>query len=202
MAKKKKKTKVAKKPKKNMEPIGAMGISAARTVGLTEAEIIACETKGELSEAIARKDNAPITETSPLNKAFIARAKKLGVTDDKIAMYPDSDSLKQFLDMISPQTNPDAKVKAGVLPEPKVYDKGMPDIFELESKLNIMEPKNRVQFDEANLQAELRRINRKYGAQKPVRITSDKSFNITRDKNKLNQGIKVVVTKFKIFFKG
>ena len=138
-----------------------------------------------------------------IDAAVISRAKKVGLTDDRIALYPNTESLKTALDGMSPQTNPDARVKPGVIPEPKVYDKGMPDKFEIESKLETrLMSLNRNQFDENNLQAKLRWINRKYGVQMPVKIVKSMTFKPVNAKNEQNQNTKVLVTKFEIFLKG
>ena len=119
-----------------------------------------------------------------------------------IAVYPDAESLKKACDGISPRTNPDARVKEGKIPPPVKYTDKMPDKFEFES---AMEEKflsaSRAQFDENNLQLELRKINRKYGAQKPVRITKDMNCNAVKGKNKDKQMARMLITKFTIFMK-
>lgn len=132
-----------------------------------------------------------------------ARAKnKAGMSDEMMAAYPHAESLKAACDAIHPQSNPDAFPKRGSAPLPVKYEDNMPDKFEIDS---MMEAKfisqNRVQFDENNLKAELRRINRKYGAHKPVKIVKTTTFNQVNGKNADRVACKVLVTHYEIFFK-
>lgn len=183
------------KTTKENKQITAMLISTAETVGLTQAEIIACEDADALVTAI---NNVADKKLTPLKK----RARKIGMSDAMIASYPDALALKRACDKISPKTNPDFRAQPGKVPEPVVYDK-MPDKFEIDSKLECkFISQNRAQFDEANLQAELRRINRKYGPQKPVRTVRTMSFKAVKgidEKTKLS--VKFFVTHYEIFMK-
>jgi len=119
--------------------------------------------------------------------------KKIGMSDAMIASYPSAEALKQACDGMHPKSNPDARIKEGKRSEPVKFDENRPDKFTLES---VMETKfamqNRLHFDEGNLQALLRNINRQYGEQKPVRIIKD--MNLVPKKREL-------VTKFEIYFK-
>ena len=119
--------------------------------------------------------------------------KKVGLSDERISSFTDAESLKQFLDGIHPNSNPDARVTQGKPPEPAKFEENMPDSFTLES---ILEAKfistNRDHFDNKNLQDFLLRINRRYGTQHPVRILMDRSFVV---KNR------ELLTKYTIFYK-
>jgi hypothetical protein len=131
------------------------------------------------------------------------RARKIGLADDQLKGYPDEVAVKAACDRMSPGSNPDGKVKAVVLPkvEPTVGE-GMPDKFEFESKMETeFVMGSRSQFDENNLRAELRRINRKYGPQKPVRIDSSRSFKAVKGKNAEHRNCKFLVTTYEIFMK-
>ena len=91
------------------------------------------------------------------------------------------------------KSDPDARIKEGKPPVHPKFEENMPDSFTLESVIEAkFVQKNRSQFDESNLQAFLRNINRRYGAQKPVRIVKDISFVAKKYE---------LVTKFTIFFK-
>ena len=119
--------------------------------------------------------------------------KKIGMTDVQIAAHPDAESLLQYANGIHPGSNADARVKEGERPEPMKFEENMPDSFTLESVLEAKFIKtNREHFDRGNLQAFLRRINRRYGPFKPVRIVTDKSFVVVK---------RELVTKFTIYFK-
>ena len=135
--------------------------------------------------------------------ALYDRARKIGMSAEMIATYPDEDALKKACDGISPQTNPDARPKEGVIPPPKVYDK-MPDKFEFDSKLEAkFITQNRASFDENNLKAKLRRINRRYGAQKPVKIVKTVTFKPVKGiDEKTRLSCRFLVTHFEIFMKG
>jgi hypothetical protein len=53
----------------------------------------------------------------------------------------------------------------------------MPDKFEFESRMEYKPMMgNRPQFDEQNLQAELRRIRRRYGNVEPVKVVKTATF--------------------------
>lgn len=102
---------------------------------------------------------------------LIQRAKKIGLSDEQIATYPDAESLKRKCDEISPRTNPDAQPKRGKIPAPAKYDDSLPDVIEFDSKLEAkFITANRAQFDEASLKDKLMFLNRKYGPCEPVSI--------------------------------
>lgn len=198
----KKAKKAAKKENENKEsppPVEfpAMLVATAETVGLTQKQITACKDVEALKAAIT--ELAPPVE---FPAKLVKRAKKIGMSPEMIAVYPDAESLKRACDGISPRTNPDARVKEGKISPPVKYTDKMPDKFEFES---AMEEKfisaSRAQFDENNLQLELRKINRKHGPQKPVRITKDMNCNAVKGKNKDKQMAKMLITKFVIFMK-
>lgn len=189
--------------------ITAMMISTAETVGLTQAEIIACEDAEALEAAIKNHPDGGVAIYRTDGKEILipqtlyVRAKeKVGMTNEMMATYPDIESLKKACDRIHPKSNPDAYPKQGEAPKSVKYEDNMPDKFEVDS---MMEAKfisqNRAQFDEANLQDELRRINRKYGAHNPVKIVKTTTFNQIRGMNKDRIACKVLVTKFEIYFK-
>ena len=119
--------------------------------------------------------------------------KKIGMTDVQISAHPDAESLLQYANGIHPGSNVDARVKEGVRPEPMKFEENMPDSFTLESAIEAKFIKtNREHFDRSNLQAFLRRINRRYGPFKPVRIVQDMSFKVVH---------RELVTKFTIYYK-
>lgn len=140
-------------------------------------------------------------KTSKFPKELYDRALKIGLAKEVIEAFPDAETLKAKCDAISPRTNPDAKPKEGDVPEPKDYSK-VPDQFEFESRLEArLLSCNRRQFDEANLQAELRKMNRKYGSHKPVRVLRDECGEPIKGKNKVGQNAKMYVTKFTVIYK-
>jgi len=119
--------------------------------------------------------------------------KQIGLTDVQIAAHPDAESLLQYANGIHPKSNVDARIKEGVPPEPMKFEDNMPDSFTLESVLEAKFVKtNRDNYDRGNLQAFLRRINRRYGPAEPVRIVQDRSFKV---KNR------ELITKYTIYYK-
>jgi hypothetical protein len=133
---------------------------------------------------------------------LIRAKKKVGMSDIQIANYKTPEELKQFLDSVSPQTNPDAKAKRSKPPKQKQHTERMPDKFEFDSKLEVrLIGVNRTQFDENNLQLELRKINRKYGAQMPVKVVKTVNYGVVNDVNKEKQRAKMLITHFEIFMK-
>lgn len=127
---------------------------------------------------------------------------KAHLSDSQIAIYPDVESLKAFCDRVHPASNPDALPKQGVRPEPVVYEKGMPDKIEFESKFERKPfATNRPQFDEQTLQTELRKINRKYDIHDPVRVTFDRSYDPVKGMTKDNRSVKFLITKIVVYFK-
>jgi len=98
----------------------------------------------------------------------------------------------QYANGIHPKSNVDARIKEGVPPEPMKFEDNMPDSFTLESVLEAKFVKtNRDNYDRGNLQAFLRRINRRYGPAEPVRIVTDRSFKVAK---------RELVTKFTIYY--
>ena len=137
---------------------------------------------GGTTDAIAPSSD---TELAPLEFAagLLDRAKKVGLTQEQIETYPTAADLLDALNAMSPKTNPDIKVQPATDKE-KVIESDVPDKFEFVSKLERkFISKNRAQHDEQNLQAELRRINRIYGAQKPVKIVATTEFEADKDNN-------------------
>lgn len=127
---------------------------------------------------------------------------KVHLSDSQIAIYPDVESLKAFCDRVHPASNPDALPKQGVRPKPVVYEKGMPDKIEFESKFERKPfATNRSQFDEQTLQTELRKINRKYDIHDPVRVTFDRSYDPVKGMTKDNRSVKFLITKIVVYFK-
>lgn len=127
-------------------------------------------------------------------RALYKRAsKKIGLTDVQISSYPDAESLKQALDGMHPQSNPDARISQGKPPKIRNFEDNMPDSFELESVIEAKFIKaNRDNYDRGNLESFLCRVNRKYGVQKPVRIVQDRSFKVVK---------RELVTSYVIYYK-
>lgn len=178
----------------------------AVAAGMLVEDMAALLTCGALAYALQEQD-PPTGAGTPSAVEFppelLERAKKkVGLTDVQIATYRTPELLKKFLDGVSPKTNPDARPKISKPAKPKQFDENRPDKFEFESR---MEAKfltmNRPQFDEATLQQELRKINRRYGAQKPVRILKDVNCKPVKGKNKDKQTANMLVTKFTVFMK-
>lgn len=130
---------------------------------------------------------------SKLAPALIKRAKKVGLNKQQIANFTDSVKLKNYLDGISPQTNPDAKTKPGMPPKPVIHPEPMPAKFEFETKMESkFISQSRTQFDENSLQAKLRENNRKYGPGLPVKVV----------KTVINKPVKgMLTTKFEVFMR-
>lgn len=137
-----------------------------------------------------------------ISDAVYKRARKtVGMTNDQIASYRTEELLVKALNGMHSKSNPDAKVKSVEVPEqPRVEDK-MPDKIEFESRLEAMSMQNRVQFDEQNLQLELRKINRRFDTQKPVRIVADKSNKPVSGKDEKHRMAKFLVTKYTVYYK-
>lgn len=135
-----------------------------------------------------------LAQIEKYGEALYDRCRKvIGLTDVQISAHPDAESLKQYANGIHPKSNPDARVKEGVRPEPPKFAENMPDKFELESVLEAKFIKsNRDHFDRSNLQGLLRRINRKYGNHDPVRIVTDQSCKVVK---------RELITKFTIIYK-
>ncbi len=60
---------------------------------------------------------------------------------------------------------------------------------------------NRASFDNNTLQAEMRKINRKYGTQKPVRITTDQACKAVDDKDERGISVKYLITHYVVYYK-
>lgn len=146
---------------------------------------------------MTKKQAKKQAKLNPLYK----RAKKAGVTKEQMDSFPDDEARKAYLDRVSPQTNPDARPKEGT-PKPAQQFEPMPDKFEFDSKLEaqfIMT--NRIQFDENNMQAKLREINRKYGPGKPVKIVKTMTFKPVKGVTKDKLSAKFLITHFVVFMK-
>ncbi len=119
--------------------------------------------------------------------------KEIGMSDAQIASYSSTEALLQAANGMHPKSNVDARVSEGKPPKNVVFEENMPDSFTLESVLEAKFVKtNRDHYDRGNLQAFLRRVNRRYGPQEPVRIVQDRSFKVVK---------RELVTKFTIYFK-
>jgi len=130
------------------------------------------------------------------------RAKKVGFTDRQIEQFANDDILNATCDSVSPQTNPDARPKRGIVPEKKDRPDDMPDQFDFVSELECRQSTtNRAQFDRDNLNAELRRINRRYGSYEPTAIERDASKTPIDGKDKHGRDAKLLVTKYTIYYK-
>ena len=142
-------------------------------------------------------EKKPELEQSPAAKygedLYKRASKKIGMTDAMIASYPDADALLKACNGMHSKSNPDARTKEGVPPVGVKFEEDRPDVMTLESILKAaFVQQNRGMFDETNLQAFLRNVNRRYGAQKPLRIVKDMS--LVAKKHEL-------VTQYMIYFK-
>ena len=129
--------------------------------------------------------------------------KKIGLDDSQIVAFPNVAALKKFCDKAHPASNPDARPKAAVIPppEPKPVD-GPPDKIEFDSKLEAQfVTRNRASFDNNTLQAEMRKVNRKYGTQKPVRITTDQAQEPVDGKDERSISVKYLITHYVVYYK-
>ena len=150
----------------------------------------------------AKKKTSEHVAKLKFGKVLADRCKKVGIPFEKVNAFTSVDELKQYLDGISPNTNPDSKVQPGETPEPKVYEDGMPDKIEFESKIEAQFiGGNREHHDRSTLNAKLRLMNRKHGTQKPVRIVKDENCVPVRDKNESGQTARMFITKFTVYFK-
>lgn len=163
-----------------------------------------------LKESITANSSKPILITRDdesileLTPDLYKRARKIGLTDDQLKAYPDAVAVKAACDRMSPGSNPDAKVKAVVPPKAKLVEGGeaVPDMIEFESKMETsFMMGNRSSFDENNLRARLRKINRRYGTQHPVKIVKTTNFKQIKGKNEQHQNCKFYVTTYKIYLK-
>ncbi len=148
-----------------------------------------------------KKQNRIRTKLNIPQALYDRARKQIGMSVEKIASYPDAKSLKAYCDKVSPRTNMDARPKRGKVsvPERKIAPI-VPDKFEFDSKMEVSKFQNRTQFDNANLQAELRRINRVHEAQ-PVRIITDSGMKPVQGKNKFGQSARLLVTHYTIIMK-
>ncbi len=136
-----------------------------------------------------------------IDAALLERAKKkVGMSPEQIAIHT-AVSLKAYCDGIHPTSNPDAKPQRGVVPKMEPSNESMPDVFELDSKMDASSYINRAQFDEANKQAELMRINRTYGAQSPTRIVKDTNMVPVQGKDEQGRTARMFVTKYTIYMR-
>ncbi len=144
----------------------------------------------------SKSKGAVVRELTELEK----RAKKIGVRKEQLDSFPDDAARKAFLDKISPKTNPDARPKSSDSVKTTTVFPDMPDKFKFVSKMEAQfVSQNRAQFDENELQAELRRIRRRYGSCDPVKIIMTKVFKpvdgVTKDKVQA----KLLITGYEIF---
>ena len=136
-----------------------------------------------------------------ITKAILDRTKKIGVAFDKLKAHASREALVEYLNKISPATNPDAKPQRSKEPAYSQH-KPMEDKFEIESKMEAkFISQNRSQFDEGKLQEELRRINRVHGPGQPVKIVKTSTFKPVNGVNKKRQAVKFLITTYEIFFK-
>lgn len=198
MAKKKKAVK--KRAKKKRAKIPAIG-KIPDTGPATEVEPAECSHSGPCAycgkEAISGQ--SPPCQCYKLADKGISQSlytrcrKEIGMSDAQIASYSSEDALLQAANGMHPKSNVDARIKEGTPPKNIIFEENMPDSFTLES---VLEAKfistNRDHFDRGNLQAFLRRINRRYGPFEPVRIIQDRSFKVVK---------RELITKYTIFFK-
>lgn len=127
--------------------------------------------------------------------------KKIGLDDSRIAGFPNARALKKFCDKTHPASNPDAMPKAADIPPPAAKLEP-PDKIEFDSKLEAQfVTANRASFDNNTLQAEMRKVNRKYGTQKPVRITADQACKPVNDKNERGISVKYLITHYVVYYK-
>ncbi len=136
-------------------------------------------------------------------QALYDRAKKVvGMTDNMMVSFGTVAGLKNACARIHSKSNPYAQPKLEVVPPAPVYEDKRPNLFEYNSKLESkFISQNRAQFDEANLQQELRRINRKYGPQKPVKIVSTMTFKPENGVNEHRLSAKFLVTHYEIYMR-
>ncbi len=127
--------------------------------------------------------------------------KKVGLDDSQIAAFPNATALKKFCDKTHLASNPDARPEVGATPPPKaVLDP--PDKIEFDSKLEAQfVTMNRASFDNNTLQAEMRKVNRKYGVQKPVRITTDQAMKAVDGKSDRDISVKYLITHYVVYYK-
>lgn len=129
--------------------------------------------------------------------------KKVGLDDSRIVGFPNAAALKKFCDKTHPASNPDARPQTGPDPDRVGGVAGPPpDKIEFDSKLEAQfVTVNRASFDYNTLQAELRKVNRKYGAQKPVRITTDQAQKPVDDVDKQGVSGKYLITHYVVYYK-
>ncbi|KKN04867.1 hypothetical protein LCGC14_1092950 [marine sediment metagenome] len=125
----------------------------------------------------------------------------IGMRNEQIAAYGSEVSLVAAMNRMHPKSNPEARVKAVEVPEQPRVEDNMPDKIEFESKMEARSMANRTHFDEQNLQAELRKINRQYDTHDPVRIVTDKSFKPINGKDKKGRSEKQLITKYTVYYK-
>ncbi len=143
----------------------------------------------EATTAEARIQKLKVNDPDLYNRC----RKEIGMSDAMVASYSSAEALLQAANGMHPKSNVDARISEGKPPEPAKFEENMPDSFMLESVLEAKFIKtNRDHYDRGNLQAFLRRINRRYGPQEPVRIIEDKSFKVVQ---------RELVTKYTMYFK-
>ncbi len=159
-----------------------------------------------------RRANMPATEATPKEAMlhhvktqepdlYKRATKTVGLDDSRIVAFPNAAALKKFCDKTHPASNPDAMPKVGAVPTAKtVLDP--PDKIEFDSKLEAQFiTRNRASFDENTLQAETRKVNRKYGTQKPVRITTDQACLPVDGRDERGISVKYLITHYVVYYK-
>ncbi|HDZ37962.1 MAG TPA: hypothetical protein ENH62_06720 [Marinobacter sp.] len=129
--------------------------------------------------------------------------KKVGLDDSRIVAFPTAAALKKFCDKAHMASNPDARPQVAEIPppEPKAVLEP-PDKVEFDSKLEAQFiTTNRASFDNNTLQAEMRKVNRKHGTQKPVRITTDQACKAVDGKDERGISVKYLITHFVVYYK-
>ncbi len=129
--------------------------------------------------------------------------KKVGLDDSQIVAFPNAAAIKKFCDKAHPASNPDALPKATKIPEPAPKAVlQVPDKIEFDSKLEAQfVTMNRASFDNNTLQAEMRKVNRKYGTQEPVRIMTDQSCKVVDGKDERGISVKYLITHYVVYYK-
>ncbi len=141
------------------------------------------------------------TELSVPHALYERATKKVGLDNSRIVAFPTAAALKKFCDKTHPASNPDALPQAAPIPEAKTVLEP-PDKIEFDSKLEAQFiTMNRASFDNNTLQAEMRKVNRKYGTQKSVRIMTDQACKAVDGKDKRGISVKYLITHYVVYYK-
>ena len=125
--------------------------------------------KTHLSEPEPRVEPEPPTwigkpelpESMPVE--LLARATKLGITTEQIRSLGTAGNLKAYCDQASPQTNPDAMVKADIRPAVEVNAQGVPATIDV--------AKDDVNAEKQTIERVVRKLNIKHNNPKISTIT-------------------------------